>query len=89
MQLPFQLLQEQYTFLFYELISTHLQARDFLLEAAGSDPHIGRVLGANFGAGMIAGGIAAAATCPLDVVKTWRQIEVLYLVFSYSLELVR
>lgn len=49
--------------------------RGALLEAAGSEPHIGRVLGANFAAGMLAGGIAAAATCPLDVVKTWRQIE--------------
>ncbi|XP_024382471.1 mitochondrial carrier protein MTM1 [Physcomitrium patens] len=49
--------------------------RGFALETAGPDPHIGRVLGANFAAGMLAGGIAAAATCPLDVVKTWRQIE--------------
>lgn len=49
--------------------------RGSVLEAAGPDPHIGRVMGANFAAGMVAGGIAAAATCPLDVVKTWRQIE--------------
>ena len=55
-----------------------MQARGYVLEAPGSDPHIGRVLGANFAAGMVAGGIAAAATCPLDVVKTWRQIEVCY-----------
>ncbi|KAG0599255.1 hypothetical protein M758_12G138600 [Ceratodon purpureus] len=50
-------------------------ARNFALEAAGSVPDIGRVLGANFVAGMFAGGLAAAATCPLDVIKTWRQIE--------------
>ena len=53
-----------------------MQARNFALEAAGSVPDIGRVLGANFVAGMFAGGLAAAATCPLDVIKTWRQIEV-------------
>ncbi|RWW59201.1 hypothetical protein BHE74_00033880, partial [Ensete ventricosum] len=33
------------------------------------------VLGANFSAGFVAGSIAAAATCPLDVAKTRRQIE--------------
>ncbi|ESW09558.1 hypothetical protein PHAVU_009G137100 [Phaseolus vulgaris] len=33
------------------------------------------VLGANFGAGFIAGTLAAGATCPLDVAKTRRQIE--------------
>lgn len=55
-----------------------MQVRGSVLEAAGPDPHIGRVMGANFAAGMVAGGIAAAATCPLDVVKTWRQIEVCY-----------
>lgn len=56
-----------------------MQTRGALLEAAGSEPDIGRVLGANFAAGMLAGGIAAAATCPLDVVKTWRQIEVCFI----------
>ncbi|KAG8087203.1 hypothetical protein GUJ93_ZPchr0010g10244 [Zizania palustris] len=34
------------------------------------------VLGANFAAGVVAGSLAAGATCPLDVAKTRRQIEV-------------
>lgn len=34
------------------------------------------VLGVNFSAGFVAGSLAAAATCPLDVAKTRRQIEV-------------
>ncbi|PWA60316.1 Mitochondrial carrier domain-containing protein [Artemisia annua] len=33
------------------------------------------VLGANFSAGIVAGCLAAASTCPLDVAKTRRQIE--------------
>ncbi|KAL6982018.1 Carrier protein, mitochondrial [Sarracenia purpurea var. burkii] len=33
------------------------------------------VLGTNFCAGFVAGSLAAAATCPLDVAKTRRQIE--------------
>ncbi|KAG2399726.1 hypothetical protein LR48_Vigan04g162700 [Vigna angularis] len=33
------------------------------------------VLGANFGAGFVAGTLAAGVTCPLDVAKTRRQIE--------------
>ena len=36
------------------------------------------ILGANFFAGFVAGTLAAAATCPLDVVRTRRQIEVCY-----------
>lgn len=35
------------------------------------------VLGANFSAGFVAGCLAGASTCPLDVAKTRRQIEVL------------
>lgn len=78
MQLPALLLLLNVCSLFFGLIISRVQTRGALLEAAGSEPHIGRVLGANFAAGMLAGGIAAAATCPLDVVKTWRQIEVCF-----------
>ena len=42
----------------------------------GAEPSAARVLGANFAAGYVAGTIAAAATCPLDVAKTRRQIQV-------------
>lgn len=34
------------------------------------------ILGSNFSAGFVAGTLAAAVTCPLDVAKTRRQIEV-------------
>lgn len=42
----------------------------------GEEGNAASVLGANFSAGFVAGSIAAAATCPLDVAKTRRQIEV-------------
>lgn len=38
----------------------------------GEEPRAGSIIGANFTAGFVAG----AATCPLDVAKTRRQIEV-------------
>lgn len=50
-------------------------ARRELLRMAGPDAGIGLVLAANFGAGLVAGSLAAAVTCPLDVAKTRRQIE--------------
>ncbi len=53
-----------------------VQVRRHLLEVAGPEPNVSSVLGANFTAGVLAGGLAAAATCPLDVAKTRRQIEV-------------
>lgn len=41
----------------------------------GDEISAANVLGANFCAGFFAGSLAAAATCPLDVAKTRRQIE--------------
>lgn len=42
----------------------------------GDEASAAAVLGANFSAGFVAGTLAAAVTCPLDVAKTRRQIEV-------------
>lgn len=42
----------------------------------GNDTNALGILGANFSAGFVAGSIAAATTCPFDVAKTRRQIEV-------------
>ncbi|EFH45789.1 mitochondrial substrate carrier family protein [Arabidopsis lyrata subsp. lyrata] len=46
-----------------------------LLGVAGNDTNLLGVFGATFSAGFIAGSIAAASTCPLDVARTRRQIE--------------
>ncbi|XP_058225687.1 mitochondrial carrier protein MTM1-like isoform X2 [Rhododendron vialii] len=46
-----------------------------ILGLMGDEPSVADVLGANFCAGFVAGSLAAAATCPLDVAKTRRQIE--------------
>ncbi|KAG9142360.1 hypothetical protein Leryth_016851 [Lithospermum erythrorhizon] len=51
------------------------QVRRPLLKLMGDDTNTLGILGANFSAGFVAGSIAAAATCPLDVAKTRRQIE--------------
>lgn len=53
-----------------------MQIRRKLLGLVGEESNVATVLGANFSAGFVAGSLAAAATCPLDVAKTRRQIEV-------------
>ncbi|XP_068659960.1 mitochondrial carrier protein MTM1-like [Aristolochia californica] len=55
--------------------STLEPMRRKLLRLVGEDANAASVLGANFSAGFVAGSLAAAATCPLDVAKTRRQIE--------------
>nr|GMD02301.1 Mitochondrial carrier protein MTM1 [Ipomoea batatas] len=55
--------------------STLEPARGRLLGLTGDEDNAARILGANFSAGFLAGSLAAAATCPLDVAKTRRQIE--------------
>lgn len=55
--------------------STLEPVRMRLLSVMGDEANAAGVLGANFSAGFVAGSIAAAATCPLDVAKTRRQIE--------------
>lgn len=55
--------------------STLEPIRRRLLGIVGEDCSVTSVFGANFSAGFVAGTIAAAATCPLDVAKTRRQIE--------------
>ena len=49
--------------------------RKLISLVGGDDASILSVLGANFSAGFVAGTLAAGATCPLDVAKTRRQIE--------------
>ncbi|KZV41011.1 hypothetical protein F511_13987 [Dorcoceras hygrometricum] len=49
--------------------------RKRLLGLVGDEANAASILGANFSAGFVAGSLAAAATCPLDVAKTRRQIE--------------
>ncbi|CAL0308842.1 unnamed protein product [Lupinus luteus] len=55
--------------------STLEPLRQRLLGLVGDGASAGTVLGANFSAGFVAGSLAAATTCPLDVAKTRRQIE--------------
>ncbi|CAI9092369.1 OLC1v1027589C1 [Oldenlandia corymbosa var. corymbosa] len=55
--------------------STLEPVRRRLRGLVGNEEHVASVLAANFSAGFVAGSVAAAATCPLDVAKTRRQIE--------------
>ncbi|XAR52251.1 hypothetical protein NMG60_11020210 [Bertholletia excelsa] len=55
--------------------STLEPIRRRLLSLTGNESNTATLLGANFSAGFVAGSLAAAATCPLDVAKTRRQIE--------------
>ncbi|KAI3720623.1 hypothetical protein L2E82_31614 [Cichorium intybus] len=55
--------------------STLEPVRRRLLSVVGEEANAATMLGANFSAGFVAGSLAAAATCPLDVAKTRRQIE--------------
>ena len=49
-----------------------------MLGLIGDKSRGANVVGTNFCAGFVAGTLAAAATCPLDVAKTRRQIEVVF-----------
>ncbi|XP_027350182.1 mitochondrial carrier protein MTM1 isoform X2 [Abrus precatorius] len=55
--------------------STLEPVRKSILGMVGDGASAATVLGANFSAGFVAGTLASAATCPLDVAKTRRQIE--------------
>ncbi|KAF7844174.1 mitochondrial carrier protein MTM1 [Senna tora] len=55
--------------------STLEPIRRRIIGLVGDEASATTILGANFSAGFVAGTLAAAATCPLDVAKTRRQIE--------------
>lgn len=49
--------------------------RQALLPQSGTRPTHAEILAANFAAGTVGGGLAAAVTTPLDVVKTRTQVR--------------
>ncbi|CAK9167692.1 unnamed protein product [Ilex paraguariensis] len=55
--------------------STLEPVRRKILGLVADEASIASILGANFSAGFVARSVAAAATCPLDVARTRRQIE--------------
>ncbi|GFP94415.1 mitochondrial carrier protein mtm1, partial [Phtheirospermum japonicum] len=55
--------------------STLEPVRRRLLGVVRDEANVVSVFSANFSAGFVVGSLAAAATCPLDVAKTRRQIE--------------
>lgn len=57
-------------------LAAFVQIRRRILGLVGDEASAPCILGTNFSAGFVAGILAAAATCPLDVAKTRRQIEV-------------
>lgn len=69
------------------MIYNILQLRRRILRRIGDEASVSSVVGANFCAGFAAGCIAAAATCPLDVARTRRQIEVLIFITFFASKL--
>ncbi|KAL9266588.1 Mitochondrial carrier protein MTM1-like protein [Drosera capensis] len=55
--------------------STVEPIRRSLSALTGGETNVVNVLGTNFSSAFVAGSLAAAATCPLDVARTRRQIE--------------
>ena len=63
----------------YHFSCCFVQIRRRILGLVGDEASAPCILGANFSGGFVAGILAAAATCPLDVAKTRKQIEVFFL----------